>query len=245
MRGIPTSLTSDNQTSFHKADKELVDWYSSIDWEKVTLKTGYGFKPFSDGIQWHFNPANASHFGGIFESMVKAAKRALKATIGKADLNEEEFRTVVSKMAHLLNCRPIQLVSDNSDYSTLTPNHFLLPDLAGAVFPPEVSEEDKLKLPKRLRHQIMTQQHCWKRFQEEVIPMLGPRKKWCVEVENLRENDVVMEMDDNLPRGVWRLLRVNKIFPSVDGLVRKVEVIGPNGKTYSRPIHRLIPIARE
>jgi hypothetical protein len=75
--------------------------------------------------------------------------------------------------------------------------------------------------------------------------MLGPRKKWCVEVENLRENDVVMEMDDNLPRGVWRLLRVKKIFPSVDGLVRKVEVIGPNGKTYSRPIHRLIPIARE
>jgi hypothetical protein len=169
----------------------------------------------------------------------------LKATIGKADLNEEEFRTVVSKMGHLLNCRPIQLVSDNNDYETLTPNHFLLPDLAGAVFPPEVSETDCLKLPVRLRHQIMIQQHVWKRFQSEIIPMLGPRKKWCVESENLKENDVVMEMDDSLPRGVWRLLRVNKLFPSADGLVRKVEVINSTGKTYCRPISRLLPIARE
>ena len=37
----------------------------------------------------------------------------------------------------------------------------------------------------------------------------GFLKKWCVKVENLRENDVVTEMDDNLPRGVWRLMRVN------------------------------------
>ena len=245
VRGIPESITSDNQTSFHKADTELMEWYASIDWERVTRETSFGFRPMSKGILWHFNPAHASHFGGIFETMVKACKRALKATIGRADLDEEEFRTVISKMAHLLNCRPIQIVSDNTDFETLTPNHFLLPDLAGAVFPPDVSEDDKLKLSTRLRYQITTQQHVWKRFQTEIIPMLGPREKWCVEFENLRENDIVMEMDDNLPRGVWRLLRVSKIIPSVDGLVRKVEVTSSTGKTYSRPIHRLIPIARE
>jgi hypothetical protein len=61
----------------------------------------------------------------------------------------------------------------------------------------------------------------------------------------LKEKDVVMEIDDNLPRGVWRLLRVSKVIPSEDGLVRKVEVINVTGKTYSRAIARLIPIARE
>ena len=45
--------------------------------------------------------------------------------------------------------------------------------------------------------------------QEEIIQMLGSRKKCRVESENLRENDIVMEMEDNLPRGVWRLLRVS------------------------------------
>ena len=209
------------------------------------METSFGFKPFSKGILWNFNPPVAPHFGGIFETMVKACKRAMKATIGHADLNEEEFRTVVSKMSYLLNCRPIQIVSDRDDYDTLTPNHFLLPGLSGAVFPPNVEEEDRLKLSVRLRHQIRVQQHVWKRFQAEIIPMLGPRKKWCSEMPNLKENDVVMEFDENLPRGVWRLLRVSKIIPSEDGLVRKVEVINATGKTYSRPISRLIPIARE
>jgi hypothetical protein len=145
----------------------------------------------------------------------------------------------------LLKCRPIQVVSDLRDYEVLTPNHFLLPDLAGTVFPPEVKEEDRLKLSTRLKHQIMIQQHVWRRFQEEVVPMLGPRKKWCRETPNLHENDVVMEMDDNQPRGAWRLLRVTKIIPGSDGLIRKVEVINSTGKTYLRPIHKLIPIARE
>ena len=244
VRGIPATITSDNQTSFVKTNEDLKMWYASIDWEKVATSTGFGFRPFTDGITWHFNPPIASHFGGIFETIVKAMKRALKAICGQADLDEEDFRTVVSKMSHLLNCRPIQLVNDVSDYETLTPNHFLLPGLADAVFPPEVSDNDKIKLPIRLRHQINTQKHVWKRFQNEVIPMLGPRTKWCQEKPNLNEDDVVMEMDDNLPRGAWRLLRVTRILPSEDGLVRKVEVINSVGKKYLRPIHRLIPIAR-
>ena len=93
----------------------------------------------SSGITWHFNPPLASHFGGIFEIMVKAMKQAMKATIGRADLDEEELRTTVSKMAYLINSRPIQAASDFHDYDVLKPNHFLLPDLAGAVFPPNVS----------------------------------------------------------------------------------------------------------
>ena len=90
----------------------------------------------------------------------------------------------------------------------------------------------------------MVQQHLWKRFQEEIIPMMGPRKKWRLERKNLAENDVVMEIDDDLPRGIWRLLRVTKVLPSADGLVRSVEVVNSIGKIYQRPISRLIPIAR-
>ena len=130
----------------------------------------------STGITWHFNLPLASHFGGILEIMVKAMKRAMKATIGRADLDEEEFKTTVSKMAYLINSRSIQAVSDFHDYNVLTPNHFLLPNLAGAVFPPNVSEDDKLKLSSRLHFQFKIRQHVWRRFQEEVIPLMGPRR---------------------------------------------------------------------
>ena len=143
--------------------------------------------------------------------MVKAMKRAMKATIGRADLDEEEFKTTVSKMVYLINSRPIQAVSDFHDYDVLTPNHFLPPDLARAVFPPNVSEDDKLKLSSRLRFQIEIQQHVWRRFQEEVIPLMGPKKKKCIEQPNLHKHDVIMK----------------------------------TGKTYLRPVHRLIPIVLE
>ena len=245
MRGVPDTITSDNQTSFHKANKELCEWYDSIDWEFVGNQTGFNVKPSSKGITWHFNPPNAPHFGGIFETMVKAMKRALQATIGRADLDEEEFRTVISKVAHLLNCRPIQAVPDVDDFETLTPNHFLLPALAEAVFPPDVKDISQVKLSTRLRHQVMVQEHVWKRFHAEIVPLLGPRKRWSAEVENLKEDDVVLELDENLPRGLWRMLRVAKVLPSADGLVRKVEVANEHGKIYSRPISRLIPVVRE
>ena len=235
-RGVPDTITSDNQTSFHKADKELTDWYASVDWEKVCRETGFGFKPRSKGITWFFNPPNAPHFGGVFEIMV-TMKRALKSTVGRADLNEEEFRTVVSKIAHLLNCRPIQVVPNVDDLEPLTPNHFLFPDQAGAVFPPDVGAVTKVKLSDRLRHQVMVQEHVWSRFYHEVVPLLGPRKRWSAELENLKVDDVVLELDENLPRGSWRLLRISKIIPSSDGLVRKVEVVNQDQKVYTRPIH--------
>ena len=148
------------------------------------------------------------------------------------------------KIAYLINCRPIQVVVTLHDLDTLTPNHFLISDQAGAVFPPDLSNSDTLKLPKCLEHQLMVQKHLWKRFHEEIIPMMGPRKKWSLERKNLAENDVVMEIDDDLPRGIWRLLRVTKILPSSDGLVRSVEVVNSIGKIYQRPISRLMPIAR-
>ena len=132
--------------------------FQSIE-RKVSKHTGLVFGPMSSGITWHFNLPLASHFGGIFEIMVKAMKQAMKATIGRADLDEEEFKTTVSKMAYLINSRPIQAVSDFHDYDVLTPNHFLLPDLAGAVFPPNVSEDDRMKLSLRLRFQVKIQQH--------------------------------------------------------------------------------------
>ena len=49
----------------------------------------------SSGITWHFNPPLVSHFGGIFEIMVKAMKRAMEGIIGRADLDEEEFKNVL------------------------------------------------------------------------------------------------------------------------------------------------------
>jgi hypothetical protein len=242
VRGVPATLTSENQTSFRKADKEITEWYKTVNWDAVQDATGLGFRPNSDGIQWHFNPPNASHFGGIFEIIVKALKRAMKTVIGRADLDEEGFRTCISKIMFMLNNRPIQQSGSIQDQAPLTPNSFVLGDLANAVFPPDFPEVTNLD--RKLKQQIKVQKAVWKRFFLEFVPLLGPRQKWSQEQENLKVDEVVIELDENQPRGVWRLVRVSKIFPSQDGLVRKVEVTSTDNKTYIRPIAKLIPIVR-
>ena len=41
----------------------------------------------------------------------------------------------------------------------------------------------------------------------------------------IREDDVVLVKDENLPRNQWQLARVVRTYPSDDGLVRKVKIL--------------------
>jgi hypothetical protein len=172
-------------------------------------------------------------------------KRAMKVTMEKADLTEEEFRTLVYVVADHLNDRPIGLLSDASDLVPLKPNDFLTSHLGYSYFPPDYKEEKQFDTRERWQYVQMLKGHFWKRFSEEIVPLLRPRQKWSREKENISENDVCLELDDTSPRYMWRLLRVTKVYPSDDGLVRRVEVVNSGGKSYDRAISRLIPIVQD
>jgi hypothetical protein len=177
-------------------------------------------------------------------SSSKHSRRAMKIVIGRADLDEEGFRTCVSKVMFMLNNWPIQQSGSIQDQEPLTPNHFVLGDLANAIFPPDFPQERFTNLDRKLKQQVEVQKAVWKQFFLEFVPLLGPRQKWSQEQESLNVDDVVIELDENQPRGVWRLMRVSKIFPSTNGLVQKVEVTSTDNKIYIRAISKLIPIVR-
>jgi len=239
VRGVPDVILSDNQTSFRSSSKELEEWVRSLDFDYLRERTNYGFKD-SRGIKWIFNPPLSPHFGGIFEIMVKAMKRALYATTAKAALIDDEFRTVIAECANLLNSRPLTKPGDETDELPLTPNHFLHGRCGGTLAPPFESEDpNPLTRWKQVQALIS---HSWSRFMKEILPLMVSRKKWMDEMPNVKEDDVVLEIDPNLPRGQWRLLRVAAILPSEDGLVRKVRVVSADHKEYERSISRLCPI---
>ena len=239
VRGAPVTITSDNQTSFVKANKTLQAWLENINFKQVVRET-QKLNP-EQGIRWIFNPPRAPHFGGVFEIMVKAMKRALESSLGREDLGEEEFRTVVSKAAWMLNQRPIQRVGNVSDLETLTPAHFLGACPPESSFPPDLPE-GRNTLPDRLEHQVKIQTHIWKRFNEEIIPELVSRKKWLYQKETVKTGDLMVEIDDNTPRGSWKKVLIKSIIPSDDGLIRKVIIQDSEQRNYTRPITRLIPI---
>ena len=119
-RGMPSYVVSDNGTNFVGAEKELQELVQTFDQDKIVTKTTQK-RP----IEWKFNPPSASHFGGVFEILIKSAKKALKAIVGDTAVSDEELHTAIYGVEGLLNSRPITYVSsDPNDLVPLTPNHF-------------------------------------------------------------------------------------------------------------------------
>ena len=91
------------------------------------------------GVTWNWNPPAVPHFGGVFESMIKSAKRAIAAVLGGAEVNDEELETIFIGVESLLNSRPLTTVSnDSNDEPVLTPNHFLIGQMGGDFVPESV-----------------------------------------------------------------------------------------------------------
>ena len=94
----------------------------------------------------------------------------------------------------------------------------------------------------------------WKKWRKEFLQGLQLRKKWTKPQRDLQKGDIVMLKDENVPRNLWRLARVQDVFPSKDCLVRKVKLAIANssldkqgrrigGNQYlERPIHKLVLI---
>ena len=81
-----------------------------------------------------FNPPYAPHFGGVFEIMIKSAKRAIIAILNNADVNDEELMTAFCGAETVINSRPLTYQSANvKDNVPLMPNHILHGQMGGTI----------------------------------------------------------------------------------------------------------------
>ena len=120
-RGNPRTMRLDNGTNFVGAKRELAEALKSLHRERITSELA------QKGTTWCFNPPSSSHMGGIFESLLKQVKRAMKTVINDQVMPEEIFHTVIVETEAVLNSRPLTSVSDDlNDYEALTPNHFMI-----------------------------------------------------------------------------------------------------------------------
>ena len=234
-RGRPEEVTSDNGSNFVGADRELRELVLAMDQGQIADNAA------SDGIRWNWNPPLGSHFGGEFESLVKVAKKTLKAVVGNAGLTDDELQTAIKEVEALMNSRPLTYEgADPRDEPVLTPNHFLVGRLGGQLAP-QVTNDIAFNPRNRWRLIQDLVKLFWKRWREEFLSTLNTRKKWREAKDNLKVGDVVLVVDQNAPRGEWRLGRVEEVFPGQDGQVRVVQV-STKGQKLIRPITRLCPL---
>ena len=182
-------MLSDNGTNFVGVRNELQQLVQHLDQDKIQHLTS------SNGIKWHWNPPLAPHFGGVFERMIKSAKRAINAILGNADIKDEELMSIFTGVESLLNLRSLTVTSnDPNDEPVLTPNHFLIGHMGEELTP---DNEDTLAFDPRKRWRRIQELICqtWKRWMHEYVTSIGSRQKWFHKQENMKEGDIVLVVD--------------------------------------------------
>lgn len=232
-RGYPLTIVSDRGTNFIGADRELRELVDGLDQNRIQDQT------VDKGVKWSFNPPLAPHFGGVHEVMIKAAKKAIRAILRNADVNDEELTTAFVGVEALMNSRPLTYQSaDPRDATPLTPNHFLHGQMGG-VSAPESVDEVEFSPRNRWRRVQELISHFWKRWMKEWLPLLNARQKWTEIKPDLKIGDIVLAISPDCPRAHWPLGRVLEVFPGQDGHVRVVKIqIGQN--TVLRPVSKCV-----
>ena len=237
-RGLPEEMYSDNGTNFKGADAELKTLVRELDENKIYQSIA------NKGITWHFNPPLAPHFGGVHKTMIKSAKKAIKAILGKADINDEELTTAMIGAEDLINSRPLTYQSANpADDVPLTPNHFLHGQIGGHFAPTSYDETD-FNLRKRWRRIQELVRHFWSRWMREWLPGLNARQKWFQTQRYVQIGDVMLVISPDTSRGNWPLGRVLEVYPGQDVHVRVVKIQVGEG-TLIRPVNKLCPLELE
>jgi hypothetical protein len=235
-RGISSHMYSDCGTNFVGADKELKTMVEST--QHNELITNHLSK---NGIVWHFNPPAAPHQGGLWEAAVKSAKQHLSKVVGNTSLTFEELQTLLCQIEACMNSRPLcSITNDPTDFSVLTPGHFLIGKPLNSVPEPNLTD---VKVNRLSRWQLTQQllQHFWSRWSAEYVSSLQQRFKWKSKRENLAVNDLVLIKDEALPPTKWKLGRIVKVHPGADSLVR-VATVKTAESEFKRPITKLCPI---
>ncbi len=72
IRGMLTSILSDNFSTFISKDKDLESWVRTIQLNDLISTT-------KAKVHWYFIPPRGPHHGGVYERIVGVAKRALES----------------------------------------------------------------------------------------------------------------------------------------------------------------------
>lgn len=234
-RGKIGHIFSDNGTNLRGGAREIAELVQQFDQQQIN-----NFAE-TNGFIWHFSPPLSPHFGGVFESMVKAAKRAIRAILKNEEVTDIELITILNRAEDVINSRPLTYQSDDpNEHLPLTPNHFLHGRMDGNVFPPNSAQESH-NPRKRWRHVEYLMDQFWKRWRKEYLPELGPRSKWFQDRREFEVGDEVL-IADVTPRYKWKLGRVTQIHPGRDGVVRVVDLATEEGQVLQKSVHRLIPL---
>jgi len=230
-RGRPEVIRSDNGTNFVGAERELREALKKLNQTRISEFLR------QREICWKFNPPAASHMGGVWERMIRSVRKILSSIMKEQTLCDEVLMTLLCQVEATINSRPITAVSDDpNDLQPLTPNHLLL--LRSSTSLPAGEFEQRETYRKRWKQVQYLSDVFWRRWIHEYLPSLQCRLKWLEPKRNFKVDDVVIVIDESMPRNCWPLGRITDVFAGDDGLVRSVQV-KTSANIVTRPVTKV------
>ena len=244
-RGVPELIISDNAKTF-KAAKKLLN--------KIFNHPSVRRYCTSKRITWKFNVDRAPWWGGFFERMVQEVKRCLRKTLRNAKLDYDELHTILVEIESTLNSRPLTYVSSDEIGDPITPSHLVvgrrvnsIPIVSSAKIEAVDDSSSGVEARRNYLQKILT--HFWNRWSREYVADLRTRDRTKRRAEGnltLSTGDVVTVHEDGLPRGLWRLGRIESVIPGNDGKIRAAVVKTRSKKgritLLKRPVQKLFPL---
>lgn len=240
------SLTTDSYLNAFKRFVALRGSVREIRCDQGTNLVGARNELLKMGCDMVFNPPASSHRGGVWERMIGLARRIIEGILCEhgSRLDDEGLMTVFSEAASVINSRPLNVnnISDPQSLEPLTPNHLIT--MKSKIIPPNLAlmdiERSDLYATRQWRRVQYLIDLFWSRWKREISQQHMSRAKWNSPRENLRPDEIVLVIDDQCHRSLWKIARVTEVSTSQDGLVRSVKVQLADRSTLQRPVQKLI-----
>lgn len=235
-------MYSDNGTNFKGASKEIKEAVKA--WNKKQINDSLLVR----GIEWKWSPPHAPHYGGVWERLVRSAKRHLKFIFEKEELDVDTFETALTTTAAVLNTRPLTHASpDINDMQTLSPANFLYPytitHSSTTILPPIPADGDTLRGAwrdvRRLTEEFKS------RFAREYLSTIDSRNKWLKSAPPLYPGQIVILSDETEARKDWQLARIEECISNEKTHGHRYRIKTADGRTFDRHHNHLIPLELE
>ena len=102
-RGSLIEVFSDSGTNFRGAETEIKTALEHWNLDRINNCLR------GRGIRWNFNPAHASHAGGVWERMIRSIRKILRSLLGSQIVDDETLLTRMAEVEKILNDRPLTL----------------------------------------------------------------------------------------------------------------------------------------
>ena len=106
-RGQVKEIRSDNGTNFVGGEKELCVMIES--WNQAAIHQSL----IQKGITWIFNPPSASHYGGVWERLIRSTRKIIGGLVKEQNLDDESLQTLMCEAESIINGRPLTTVSND------------------------------------------------------------------------------------------------------------------------------------